>query len=108
MDNSMYNTLKGLLGENPEEKINSVLNSLSDSGEEKTEPLSNVNNALNPKNMEYLMKLRNVIDEIENVGDDNRSRLLISLKPYMRGNRQKSIDSAIKLLNLTKLSGMFK
>ena len=106
---SIYDSLKGILGDNAGEKINSVLSSLSDGGgKEENESLSTVNNMINPKNMEMLMKLRNVIDEIETVGDDNRSRLLVSLKPYMRGKRQKTIDSAIKLLNLTKISGMFK
>jgi len=103
---SVYDALKGILGENADEKINSVLSSISGKNENNT--ANSLQNAINPKNMEYLMKLRNVIDEMENVGDDNRSRLLMSLKPYMRNNRQQSIDSAIRLLNLTKISGLFK
>lgn len=101
MSESIYDSLKGILGDGAEEKINSVLGSLSQESKPSVP-------SINPQNMEYLMKLRTVIDEMENVGDDNRSRLLVSLKPYMRSNRQKSIDSAIRLLNLTKLSGLFK
>ena len=103
---SMYDALKGILGEDADEKISTVLNSIS--GKNENESVSALKNTINPKNMEYIMKLRSVIDEMENVGDDDRSRLLLSLKPYMRNNRRNSIDSAIRLLNLTKLSGLFK
>lgn len=108
--NSVYDTLKGILGDGAEEKISSVLGALGSGSGGSGESEKNLTSMpqINPKNVEYLMKLRNIIDELETVGDDNRSRLLVSLKPYMRNNRQKSIDSAIKLLNLTKLSGMFK
>ena len=103
---SMYDALKGILVEDADEKISTVLNSIS--GKNENESVSALKNTINPKNMEYIMKLRSVIDEMENVGDDDRSRLLLSLKPYMRNNRRNSIDSAIRLLNLTKLSGLFK
>lgn len=113
---SVYDTIKGLLGDNADEKINSVLNSLSSGSNSSNDSKGDMNDEdsalsapqLNLQNIDYLMKLRNVVDELGTVGDDNRSRLLMSLKPYMNGSRQKSIDSAIKLLNLTKLSALFR
>ncbi len=103
MADSIYDSLKGILGDDAEEKINSALASLGAS-----ENASASAPMLDPKNMEYIMKIRGVLDELERTGDDNRSRLLTSLKPYMHGRRQQSIDSAIKLLNLTKLSSIFR
>ncbi len=108
-NDSVYDAIKGLLGDNAEEKIGAVMNTLSNGNhsENNAEVMQKQTPEFNLKNIDYLMRLRNVMDELENVGDDNRSRLLISLKPYMSTSRKKTIDSAIKLLNLTKLSSLF-
>ena len=121
MSNDMMNTLKGLLGDNAEEKIQSVLQSLqttdSPSNTEmmettQPEPEQKVvkapnKNILNTDSMEYILRLKGIIDEMGNANDD-RSNLLLSLRPYMRQERQKGIDHAIRFLNLSKFSGLFR
>lgn len=86
-------TLKGILGDDAEDKIKNVMNSLS--GED-TEDNS----------LEYIMQMRDIMSKLANDRHDPRSNLLMSLKPYMRMSRQKSIDNAVRLLNLTKLTGI--
>ncbi len=91
-------TLKNILGDNAEDKIKNVMNSFSSGGD----------NVPGDDSMEYLMQMKNIVDGLSTSRSDPRSNLLMSLKPYMRQSRQRSIDSAVKLLNLTKLSKLFK
>lgn len=88
-------TLKGILGDNAEDKIKNVMSSLSNGGAD-------------DDSLEYIMQMRDIMSKLANDRHDPRSNLLMSLKPYMRTSRQKSIDNAVRLLNLTKLTGMMR
>ncbi len=120
MPQDMMSTLKGLLGDNAEEKIQSVLSALGNSGSAPPpvspqnlpdQPGQNQNilqNATsNLEALEYIGKLKGMVEDMGRANDP-RSTLLMSLKPYMRTGRQKSIDNAIRLLNISKFSGLFK
>lgn len=104
----MMETLKNMLGDNAEEKINSVMNMLSS---EKTDnapsavPPNDNSNMLSPDDL--ASQAQTLLSRLSSGGDD-RSNLLMSLKPYMRESRKKSIDSAVKLLNMAQLSEFFK
>ena len=95
----MMETLKGILGEDSEDKIKNAMSSLS---------LVGGNNGGNDISMEYLSQMKDIIGKLGNSNSDPRANLLMSLKPYMRTRRQGSIDSAVKLLNLAKLAVLFK
>lgn len=89
-------TLKNLLGDGAEDKIKNVMNSFSgDSPSAESESME-------------VAQIREMINQLGSSRNDPRSNLLMSLKPYMRETRRNSIDSAVKLLNLTKLSQLFK
>lgn len=132
-NNDMLSSLKGLLGDNADEKINMVMSALKNSNtsdnlssvargidesievndEKSAIPVSFSQNnnsglgILSNEGLEYMSKIKNIIDEM-GTANDPRSNLLMSLKPYMRTTRQKSIDNAIKILNLSRLSGILK
>ncbi|MBQ7975058.1 MAG: hypothetical protein IJ300_05170 [Clostridia bacterium] len=122
MPGSAMDTLKGLLGDNADEKIKAAIGALSSGSEShsgvsdvssedaETEiiPVSNSQNNFDSGTMDSLMQIKNIVDNFANSGNDSRSNLLMSLKPYMRTSRQSSIDTAIRILNLSKLSGIFK
>ena len=67
-------------------------------------PLSNID----PESLSYLMQMRDIMSKLTDSRGDSRSNLLMSLKPYMRDNRKRSIDSAVRLLNISKLAGLFR
>ena len=143
-------TLKSILGDNAEETIQSVMNSLNGNGQSNggtgtglsggtgpsggggdigallnslggnsgnsgggnsgganggvRSPLSN----LDPESLSYLMQMRDIVSKMTDSRSDSRSNLLMSLKPYMRDTRKRSIDSAVRLLNISKLAGLFR
>lgn len=55
---------------------------------------------------ETIMKLKNVMDKM-NSKDDPRSKLLTSLKPYLKENKKNKIDQYIQFLNISRVMEMF-
>jgi hypothetical protein len=130
--NSAMNALRGILGDNADEKIRAVMGSLAQSNGASSPqetaiqptaaeeiPVEDVIQESTPSvntqgmpdigdSMQSLMNIKNVVDEMGHGANDPRSNLLLSLRPYMREGRQRSIDTAIRMLNITKLSGLFK
>ena len=128
MAGSAMDTLRGLLGDNADEKIKAALSSLSaaapaaqQSGESSGSPENASSNAssgaavqnalsgaLDSGTLNSLMQIRDKVNQLTNSTNDSRSNLLMSLKPYMRTSRQGSIDMAVRMLNISKLSGLFR
>ena len=122
MANSTMDTLRGLLGDNADEKIKAALSSLSgtvqppqqvstNSEETSSIPVSSTSTVtpdLDSGTLESIMQIRGLIEGMTNSSNDSRSNLLMSLRPFMRTSRQSSIDTAVRLLNISKLSGLFK
>lgn len=112
----MMDTLKGLLGDNAEDKISGIMKILNSD----STPATQENNPPQPENPvsdgtdmptitpEMIMAAQSIMSKLSSGEDDDRSRLLLSLKPYMRQSRQASIDSAVKMLNLAQMSQFFK
>lgn len=121
MSGDMMDTLKDLLGENADEKLRSVMSVLGGGSsdapseasasvvEEKAAPPPEKPQSagINEEALQYIGQFKNVVDSMGRA-NDSRSRLLMSLKPYMRASRQHSIDNAVRLLNISRLSGLFK
>ena len=91
-------TIKSLLGNDAEGKIKDIVSALSEKSSS-SEPEINA---------ESLLQMKNMISGLMNEADDPRINLLTSLRPYMRTERQQSIDSAVRILGLTKLSDFLK
>lgn len=94
-------TLKSILGDGAEDKIKNVMSSLS-SSDEASSP------AIDTDSMEQIVQLKNIMDSVTKNRNDPRSNLLMSLKPYMRDGRKRSIDSAVRFLGLANLTKMLR
>ena len=105
-------TLKNILGDDAEDKIKTVMNSLS-SADNTSEGIDS-SNGLNQIMMFIMfkitpiMQIKNIMDSMAVNKNDPRTNLLLSLKPYMREGRKHSIDSAVRLLGLTNVTKMLK
>lgn len=95
-------TLKNILGDDAEDKIKNVMSSLSSSDDDTAA------DSFDADNLSQLMQLKDIMQSVTSNRNDPRTNLLLSLKPYMRSNRQRSIDSAVKMLGLTNLTKLFK
>lgn len=93
-------TIKNLLGD--ENQLKSMVSSLT-SGNQDSNGLN-----LGGGDLDYIMQMKDIMEKIGSSRNDPRSNLLMSLKPYMRSNRQTSIDNAVKMLNMVKVISMFK
>ena len=107
----MMDTLKGLLGDNADEKINTIMSALNKSDDDGSDPPTTIesapvsSSAISP---ELLIQAQGLLSQLTSAENDTRANLLLSLKPYMRSSRQGSIDSALKMLNIARLSQLFK
>ncbi len=55
-----------------------------------------------------LMKIVQLISEMQSPEENEKTRLLLSLKPFLKKERQKKVDSAVKLMSMSKLLSLFK
>lgn len=68
---------------------------------------NNANNSNKINNLDFdlqtFLKLQSVLKNINNESNDSRSKLLLSLKPYLRESKKEKLDQYIKMLNLAKI-----
>lgn len=57
---------------------------------------------------ETIMKIKTMMDAFNSKKDDPRSKLLMSLKPYLKESRKNKLDQYIGLLNMTSVFELFK
>ena len=67
---------------------------------------SNESNFSNNIDIETIMKIKSIMETLNNNNDQN-SKLLYSLKPYLRKSRQEKIDQYINLLKLSQITKLF-
>lgn len=59
-------------------------------------------------NLEMFMKMQKVMAAMNSNQNSQNAQFLRSLKPFLKPERQKSVESAVKMLSLTKVLGAFK
>ena len=71
---------------------------------------NNVNNGNNPFSnidMNTILKMKQVMEKLNQKKDDPRSNLLLSLKPYLKPSRKQKVDQYIQLLNMGSIMENF-
>ncbi len=103
----MINNLVNMLSNNP--SFQNYSNDKENSKESENLKNSNNTNATNTANnidFETIMKLKSVMDNMNNSNNQD-SRLLYSLKPYLRKSRQEKLDQYINILKISHVSKLF-
>ncbi|MBQ2931352.1 MAG: hypothetical protein IJE62_00705 [Clostridia bacterium] len=59
-------------------------------------------------NIETIMKLKNVLGSAGSLKGDSNTAFLQALRPFLSESRQNKIDSAAKILNMTKMLKLLK
>lgn len=101
----LSDTLKNILGEGGEDKLKGLISSLSGGGEN-----SGGGNGMglgtDADSIASLMQLRGIADSLAKSRSNPSTNLLLSLKPFMRDGRRRSIDSAVKLMGMLNIMRM--
>ncbi len=64
--------------------------------------------AENNSDADDLKRVMSLITRFKNQGEDNRTRLLLALKPILSEERARRVDGAVKLLKLVQLLPLLK
>ena len=107
LDNpEMADNLKNIINNiSSSDKNNPEDSTLNDESYAKNRTYSTSNNASFPDfDIETILKLKNILDTLNNSENDSRSNLLLSLKPYVADSKKQKIDQYIKFLNLAKVA----
>ena len=68
----------------------------------------NFNNFTSNIDMGTLMKMQSIMSKLNTMGNDDMSKLLISLKPYMRSEKKGKIDEYINLIKMGKMTQLLE
>lgn len=104
----MIGNLTNILKNNPQDNssANSNLSNSNDSANCHNSTDTN-NSSTNNIDFETILKIKTIMETL-NKKDDPRSKLLYSLKPYLRESKQKKIDQYVNLFKITQISNLFK
>lgn len=84
----------------------SNLNSSDTNSSKANNSKANNSNTFNSIDFETIMKMKSIMETLNNSNDQD-SKLLYSLKPYLRKSRQAKLDQYINILKITQVSKLF-
>jgi len=64
----------------------------------------NGNGSMPNIDMATLMKMQSIMSKMQNNGDNDMSRLLSSLKPYLRDEKKGKVDEYMKLVKMGQMT----
>ena len=92
------------------EAINSLMSMLNSHSNDKSESTANSNEHAEQNNsgidFETIMKFKTIMDKM-NSKDDPRTKLLISLKPYLKDSRKSKVDQYIQFFKMSQVIDIF-
>ena len=89
------------------EKVRQMAQSLF-SGDDTDAVNSEDGDTQNPFEAADIGRIMSIISKLEGRADDNRTKLLLALKPHLTDRRRGKVDSAIKLLKLVEALPLLK
>lgn len=107
----IMNKLNSMLKNNElPDDIKNIVNNFSSSGKSDSGTSSSNNNtSFDTSGIDFdtILKMKTIMDSINNPQNDPRSNLLKSLKPYLRDSRKSKIDQYIKIFSMGKVFEAF-
>lgn len=90
------------------EMISNIMNMFknstnSDSTNESSDSTGNSPNI----DIDMLLKMKTIMEKMNGKNDDPRSKLLLSLKPYLKESRKGKVEQYIQLFNMGKVMDVF-
>ena len=104
----LFNKFSNMINEgNIPDEMKSILSSISSNNSKSSSSSnsSNSNSSNSTIDFETLMKMKSIMEKMNN-NNDPRSNLLLSLKPYLKESRKEKVDQYIKLFGMSKVLEM--
>lgn len=100
--------LKDMLSnEEGQQQIQNILGMFGGGQEESGSP-GMATGGIDPDNVEMMLKIQQVMAAMNSRKNDSQTRFLQSLKPFLKPERQKKVDSAVRLLGMTRALEVMK
>lgn len=105
----IINKLSSMINSNefPDDLKNMLNNFSANTNTDKSDISSTIENTSTNIDINTILKMKTIIDNMNNQKDDPRSNLLNSLKPYLRNSRREKIDQYIKIFSMSKAFEVF-
>ena len=87
--------------------VKSILNMFNNSNESSGASNNSESSGSSNIDVETMLKMKTIIEKINNNKNDPRANLLLSLKPYLKDSRKDKVEQYIKLLNMSKVIDVF-
>lgn len=100
-NDKLISELLGMLGDNPEEKISKVLGDLTSSPQGALAAPNDTQDALGGIDMSTILSLQKAFS---GGNDDDNTRLLSAIKPFLNDRRKPQVDHILKLLKLANIA----
>ena len=100
-NNGNYNNTEKKYNNSNYQNSNQVSNNKNFSNDNEKSDLNSITSNID---METLMKIQNIMSKMKNSDNDDMSKLLLSLKPYLRDGRKEKIDEYIQLIKMGKMT----
>ena len=106
MSNDMsdiMNKLNSMLKNNElPDDIKNIVNNFSNSAKNDSSTSSNNDTSFDTSGIDFdtILKMKTIMDSMNNPQNDPRSNLLKSLKPYLRDSRKSKVDQYIKIFSI--------
>ncbi|MBP3502436.1 MAG: hypothetical protein J6K42_03035 [Clostridia bacterium] len=100
-DKDMSNNLKNIL--NNFSSSNESNNSSESSNNTENSNNSDTSQKIPEFDINTILKIKTIMDSLNNNADDPRSNLLLSLKPYLGETKKEKIDQYVKFLHFAKV-----
>ncbi len=92
-------------GEDKKAQLMEIMNAFRDEPQEKTEEKSSdVGFDFDPSMLLKFQKIMSLSGNNEN----DKAKLLLSLKPFLKEERKSKVDKAVQLMNISKIISVFK
>lgn len=100
----LIDSLAEAISNNPQAAamFNALLPDDDNKTEERTEDTSDQNSAT-ALDVSAIFKMQSILSAFKSTGEDDRSRLLSAIRPFLSEERKPHVDSAIKLLKIVSI-----
>ena len=108
--NEMFKKAQSMIQNNqiPDDIKKIISNFQNSNNQNSTSNNSQNNNSMPNIDIDTLMKMQNIMSKMKNSENDDMSKLLLSLKPYLRDGKKDKIDEYIHLIKMGKMTQFFE